>query len=190
MIRVQAWNEFVSPKFYCPLYIWPWLKISPQSSLNVIYCLILTAWQWLMSFTYMPCIPMQINSIKPHWGKGSWPFSFESSATFPPQVDHVLVDLFSSVGAGGVGQPCRKSPPPTPIYMMDPDVMVFEEGAFGRWFSLFFKIYLLLSFSFFNIFYWLCYYSCPIFPTLSPSTLHTPSHPHSPTLIHVHGLYI
>ena len=42
------------PKFYGPLAIWPWLTISPQSSLNVIYCLILTAWQWLMSFTYIP----------------------------------------------------------------------------------------------------------------------------------------
>ena len=44
------------PKFYSPLANWPWLRISPQSSLCVIYCLILTAWQWLMSFT---CIPVQ-----------------------------------------------------------------------------------------------------------------------------------
>ena len=44
------------PKFYSPLANWPLLKISPQSSLYVIYCLILTAWQWLMSFT---CIPVQ-----------------------------------------------------------------------------------------------------------------------------------
>ena len=52
MIRVQVWNEFVSPKFYGPLAIWPWLWISPHSSLNVIYCLIITAWQCLMSFIY------------------------------------------------------------------------------------------------------------------------------------------
>ena len=51
------------PKFYGPLTIWPWLRISPHSSLNVIYCLIITAWQWL-SFTYMPCIPMQIKPNK------------------------------------------------------------------------------------------------------------------------------
>ena len=69
MIRVQEWNEFVSPKFYGPLAIWPWLKINPQSSLNVI-CLIITAWQWLMSFPYMPCIPMQIKPIKACQGKG------------------------------------------------------------------------------------------------------------------------
>ena len=31
-----------------------------------------------------------------------------------------------------------------------------------------------------HIFYWLCYYSCPISPPFFPSTLHTPSHPHSP----------
>ena len=69
MIRVQAWNEFVSPKFYGPLAIWPWLRISPQSSLNVIY-LIITARQWLMSFSYTPCIPMQIKPIKACQGKG------------------------------------------------------------------------------------------------------------------------
>ena len=65
----KAWNEFVPPKFYGPLAIWPWLKISPQSSLNVI-SLIITAWQWLMNFPYMPCIPMQIKPIKACQGKG------------------------------------------------------------------------------------------------------------------------
>ena len=49
------------PKSYSPLANWPWLRISPQSSLFVIYCLILTAWQWLMSFT---CIPVQIEPNK------------------------------------------------------------------------------------------------------------------------------
>ena len=68
MIRIQAWNEFVSVKFSGPLAIWPWLRISPQSSLNVIY-LIITGWQCLMSFPYMPCIPMQ-KPIKACQGKG------------------------------------------------------------------------------------------------------------------------
>ena len=49
------------PKFYSPLGIWPWLRISPQSSLFVIYRLTLTAWQWLMSFT---CIPVQTEPNK------------------------------------------------------------------------------------------------------------------------------
>ena len=86
MIRVQAWNEFASPKFYGPLTIWPWLKISPQSSLNVIYCLILTSWQWLMGFPYTPCIPMQIKPIKGCQGKG-FRMSLESGCEvpFPPQ---------------------------------------------------------------------------------------------------------
>ena len=48
------------PKFYSPLANWSWLRISPHSSLYVIYCSILTTWQWLMSFT---CIPVQ---IEPH----------------------------------------------------------------------------------------------------------------------------
>ena len=42
-----------------------------------------------------------MNLIKAHGGKGSWPFSFERLATSPPQADHVLVDLFSSVADGG-----------------------------------------------------------------------------------------
>ena len=65
--------------------------------MSVIYCLIITAWQWLMSFTYTPYIPMQINTIKVHRGTGSWPFSFENSATSLPQADHVLLDLFAAI---------------------------------------------------------------------------------------------
>ena len=41
------------PKFYSPLTIWPWLRKSPQSSLNVIYYLIISSCQRLMSFTYL-----------------------------------------------------------------------------------------------------------------------------------------
>ena len=66
-------NWIVSPKFYCPFAIWPWIKISPHSSLNVIYCLIITTWQWLMSFTNMPCILMQIKPIKACQGWGRSP---------------------------------------------------------------------------------------------------------------------
>ena len=49
----------------------------------------------------------------------------------------------------------------------------------------------LSPFFFFNIFYWLCYYSCPISPHLFPSTLHMlcPLHFSTP-LVQVHGLYI
>ena len=50
----------------------------------------------------------KMNLIKDHGGKGSWPFSFERSATPPPQTDHVLVDLFSSMVGGGL---CGKAPP-------------------------------------------------------------------------------
>ena len=49
------------PKSYSPLANWLWLRISPRSSLFVISYLILTAWQWLMSFT---CIPVQIEPNK------------------------------------------------------------------------------------------------------------------------------
>ena len=43
-----------------------------------------------------------MNLIKAHGGKGSGPFSFERSATSPPQADHVLVDLFSSMVDAGL----------------------------------------------------------------------------------------
>ena len=93
------------PKSYSPLANWPWLRISPQSSLLVIYCLILTAWQWLMSFT---CIPVQNEPNKSPLRKMLLALLFERSATFPPQADHVLVDLFSSIAGGGA---CGRSPP-------------------------------------------------------------------------------
>ena len=108
MIRVQAWKSVCSPKFYGPLTIWPWLKISPQSSLNVIYYLIISAWQWLMSFPYMPCIPMQIKPIKACQGKGwgaplliEWPRCSKALSPwksghvicFPPQDSVVRVNL-------------------------------------------------------------------------------------------------
>ena len=47
------------------------------------------------------CIPVQMNLIKTHGGKGSGPFSFERSATSPPQADQVLVDLFFIHGGPG-----------------------------------------------------------------------------------------
>ena len=65
--------------------------------------MITTAWQWLMSFTYIrPVFLCKLNPMKAHWGTGSWSFPFEGVATFPPQADHVLVDLFSSVADGGL----------------------------------------------------------------------------------------
>ena len=63
-----------------------------------MYCLTLTGWQWLMSFI---CIPVRMNPMKAHWRKGSGPFSFERSATSPPQADLVLVDLFFIRGGWG-----------------------------------------------------------------------------------------
>ena len=107
MIRIQAWNEFVSPKFYGSLAIWPWLKISPQSSLFVIY-LIITAWQWLMSFAYTPCIPMQ---IKPPPKKGlsrvgalsSWESG--CAVPFPPQGSVIHVNL-SHISHNAVDTAC------------------------------------------------------------------------------------
>ena len=66
-----------------------------------------------MSFT---CISAQTEPNKsPLRKRLSWPFSFERWATFPPQADHVLVDLFSSVAAGGQEALPAEPPPNTQL---------------------------------------------------------------------------
>ena len=57
-----------------------------------------------------------MNLTKAHGGKGSWPFSFERLATSLPQADHVLVDLFSSVEAGG--DPAGGAPPTLALLLL------------------------------------------------------------------------
>ena len=57
-----------------PKVLWPFSYLTltlnkPSEFFEFIY-LIITAWQWLMSFPYMPCIPMQIKPIKACQGKG------------------------------------------------------------------------------------------------------------------------
>ena len=66
-----------------------------QSSLNVIY-LIVTAWQWLMSFQYMPCIPMQIKPVKACQGKGQGTLPLRSGHAIPfPPLDSVVHEFVS-----------------------------------------------------------------------------------------------
>ena len=96
------------PKSYSPLANWPWLRISPQSSLLSIVWSLLPHNDWWA----LPVFLGKLNPIKAHWGKGSWPFSFERSATSPLQADHVMVDLFSTVVARGAPPP---HPPHTPL---------------------------------------------------------------------------
>ena len=95
-----------------PKVLWPFnyltLSQNKPSEFFKCYYLIISAWQWVMSFMYMACIPMQISPIKVHWGTGSWPF-FERWATFPPQADHVLADLLSVAASRG---PCGQSTHP------------------------------------------------------------------------------
>ena len=74
---------------------------SPQSPLNVI-SLIITAWQWLMSFPYTPCIPMQIKPIKAYQGKGWGALLLRRSEVLSPC--ELLCCSFSSTG---LGSPCE-----------------------------------------------------------------------------------
>ena len=94
------------PKSYSPLANWPWLRISPQSSLCVIYCLILTAWPWLMSFT---CIPVQIEPNKS-------PLRNRLLALLLWEICHLSSPSRSCLGGlilirGGQWGLCRQSPP-------------------------------------------------------------------------------
>ena len=87
-----------SPKFYGPLTIWPWLRISPQSSLNVVYYLITSAWQWLMSFTYSLYIHRQIKPNKSlSRQRVGWALSFTEraavSSLFLHRISVVCVNL-------------------------------------------------------------------------------------------------
>ena len=98
------------PKFYSPLANWPWLRISPQSSLCVIYSLILTAWQWLMSFT---CILVQIEPNKS-------PLRKRLLALFLWEIGHLSSPSRSCLGrliliCGGWGSPAGRAPPPIGI---------------------------------------------------------------------------
>ena len=108
------------------LSVWPSLRRSPHSSLNVTYCLILTAWQWWA----LPVFLCTLNPIKSHWGTGLRSFSSERLATFPPQADHVLVDLFSSREASGGG--CSAGGAPQQYHTL-PDVFLTHllEGETG-----------------------------------------------------------
>ena len=104
----MKWTCF--PKFYSPLANWPWLRISPHNSLNVIYCLILTAWQLLMSFAYMPCIPMQIKPNKS-------PLRNRLKALLLWEIGHLSSPSRSCLGRlilihGGQGGSVGGTPPP------------------------------------------------------------------------------
>ena len=68
------------------------------------------------------CIPVRMNLIKAHGGKGSGLFSFERLATSPPQADHVLVDLFFIHGGWGG---CVKAPPHPTSGTWNRDLRIF-----------------------------------------------------------------
>ena len=77
--------------------------------LSIVWSLLPDNYWWALHIC--PVFLWKINLIKAHWETGSWPFSSERFATFPPQADHVLVDLFSSAADGGTLQ----TTPPHPL---------------------------------------------------------------------------
>ena len=100
------------PKFYGPLVIWPWLRICPQSSLYFIYGLILTAWQWLMSFT---CIPVQIEPNKS-------PLRKRLLALLLWEIGHLSSPSRSCLGRfilirGGPGSSAGRGPPHNTVFV-------------------------------------------------------------------------
>ena len=120
------------PKVYSPLANWPWLRISPHTSLNVICCLTITAWQWLMSFT---CVPVQTEPNKSPLRKRFLVLLLWEIGHLSSQADHVLVDLFSSAVDGGL---CGQSSPANgnTIHLLD---QAKHPGSYTLF--LFFHIY-------------------------------------------------
>ena len=53
------------PKFYGALTTWPWLRISPQSSLNVIYCLIILPDKDWWALCIHPVFLCKLNPLSP-----------------------------------------------------------------------------------------------------------------------------
>ena len=94
------------PKFYSPLANSPWLRITPQSSLYVIYCLILTAWQWLMIFT---CIPVQLESNKSPLRKRLWALLLWEISYLSSPSRSCLGRLILIHGGGGGAHPWTTS---------------------------------------------------------------------------------
>ena len=98
------------PKSYSTLANWPWLRISPQSSLFVVYCLILTAWQWLMSFT---CIAAQTEANKSPLRKRLLAFLlWETRQVSSPSRSCLGKLILIRGGPAGVGDPSDRAHPP------------------------------------------------------------------------------
>ena len=101
---------------------------SPHSSLNVIYCLIITAWQWLMSFTHMPCIPMQIKPNKS-------PLRNRLKALLLWKIGHLSAAIRSCLGRiilieDGQGGSAGQSPP-TLAYLTELAIFQIEWSLVG-----------------------------------------------------------
>ena len=151
-----------SPKFYGPLTIWPWLTISRHRSFNVIYCLILTAWQWLMSFT---CIPLQIEPNKSPLRKRLLAFLLWKYRLCPQSSPHfnnnkiILKNKINTIlnwelhiiQASANNTPCQKWPPPLMMVMMFNSQCYCSYcgliGCHAQWQELCLWSYLVLLFS-------------------------------------------
>ena len=108
------------------------------------------------------CIPMRMNLIKAHGEKGFGPFSFERSATFPPQADHVLVDLFFIHGRlGGCVKAPRQSSPWFVIFSFLHSFIIFISCPA----SLYILSHQILYYSKFQITYFAPLSSQPILPS-------------------------
>ena len=85
------------------LWLFSYLILTQNKPSEFFECYLSIVWSLLPDNNWwaLPVFLCKFNPIKAHWETGLRPFS-ERLATFPPQADHVLVDLFSSVVAGGV----------------------------------------------------------------------------------------
>ena len=99
-----------------PKVLWPFNYLTLAQNKPWVLWMLSIIWSFLpdndwWALHICPVFLCKLNPVKAHWGTDSWPFSFERSATFLPQADHVLVDLFSSVVARGGGDLAGGAPP-------------------------------------------------------------------------------
>ena len=116
-------------KFYSPLANWLWLRISPHRSLCYLL-FILTAWQWLMSFT---CIPF----IEPNKS----PLRKRLLALLLWEIGHLSSPSRSGLGRLIFIHDGQAELPPAP-----------HSGIFLKAFWLYFTLHSLLAISFFFLF--------------------------------------
>ena len=88
-----------------PKDLWPFNYLTLTQNKPWVLWMLSIIWSFLpdndwWTLPIRPVFLCKLIPIKAHWGTGSWSFTLERLAIFPPQADHVL-DVFSTTADGG-----------------------------------------------------------------------------------------